>query len=56
MVHFHNDKLAVMGGYGRPNGSIQPGSEFIGNVREGWTNEVHIFDISQGSDDDRKDN
>ena len=54
MVHFHDDKLAVIGGYGHPNGPVQPGSEFIRNPTAtsgiGWTNEIHIFDISQGSD------
>jgi N-acetylneuraminic acid mutarotase len=54
MVHFHDDKLAVIGGYGYTNGPIQPGSVFIRNPRAtdgfGWTNEIHIFDISQGSD------
>ena len=54
MVHFHDDKLAVIGGYGYPNGPIQPGSVFIRNPNatsvSGWTNEIHIFDIDQGSD------
>ena len=53
IVHFHDNKLAVIGGYGHPNGPIQPGSEFIRNPKttngSGWTNEIHIFDISQGS-------
>ena len=52
MVHFHDDKLAVIGGFGNPNGPIQPGSVFIRNPNItdgiGWTNEIHIFDISQG--------
>ena len=52
MVHFHDDKLAVIGGYGCPNGPIQPGSVFIRNPKAtsgiGWTNEIHIFDTSQG--------
>ena len=52
MVHFHDDKLAVIGGYGYPNGSIQTGSVFIRNPNatsgSGWTNEIHIFDIDQG--------
>ena len=55
MVHFHDDKLAVIGGYGYPNGPIQPGSVFIRNTTAtngiGWTNEIHIFDISQGIND-----
>ena len=53
MVHFHDDKLAVIGGYGCLNGPIQPGSVFIRNSKAtsgiGWTNEIHIFDISQGN-------
>ena len=55
MVHFHDNKLAVIGGYGCPSGRIQPGSVFIrdpiaSTSGTGWTNEIHIFDISQGSD------
>ena len=51
MVHFHNDKLAVIGGYGYPNGPIQPGSMFIEATSGiGWTNEIHIFDINQGKE------
>ena len=53
MVHFHHDKLAVIGGYGLPSGPTQPGSSFIRNTSvtegSGWTNEVHVFDLSQGS-------
>ena len=52
MVHFNDDKLAVIGGYGYPTGPIQPGSLFFGSPIAtdgiGWTNEIHIFDISQG--------
>ena len=52
MVHFHHDKLAVIGGYGMPSGPTQPGSTFIMDTRftngRGWTNEVHVFDLSQG--------
>ena len=54
IVHFHHDKLAVIGGYGIPTGPTQPGSSFIKDTRftdgRGYTNEVHVFDISQGSD------
>ena len=57
MVHFHHDKLAVIGGYGFPTGPTQPGSTFIRNTRftdgRGTTNEGHVFDhrfdLSQGS-------
>ena len=52
MVHFHHDKLAVIGGYGFPTGPIKPGSTSIMDARftdgRGWTNEVHVFDLSQG--------
>ena len=53
MVHFHGNKLAVIGGFGVPTGPIQPGSTFIRNTRfsdgSGWTNEIHVFSISQGT-------
>ena len=52
MVHFHHDKLAVIGGYGYPTGPTQSGSSFIRNTRftdgRRWTNEIHVFDLSQG--------
>ena len=52
IVHFHHDKLAVIGGHGLPTGPTQPGSTFIKNTMftdgKGWTNEIHVFDISQG--------
>ena len=52
MAHFDGDKLAVIGGYANPSGPIQPGSTFILNERfnwgSGWTNEIHIFDITKG--------
>ena len=53
MVHVSSDKLAVIGGYGIPTGPIQPGSSFIRNTQftdvRGWTDEIHVFDLSQGS-------
>ena len=53
MVHVSSDKLAVIGGSGFPTGPTQPGSSFIMNTQftdgSGWTNEVHVFDLSQGS-------
>ena len=54
IVHFHHDKLAVIGGHGIPTGPTQPGSSFIKDTRftdgRGSTNEIHVFNISQGSD------
>ena len=53
MVHFHHNKLAVIGGYGFPTGPIQPGSSLIRNTKfadgRGWTNELHVFDLNQGN-------
>ena len=53
MVHFHLNKLAVIGGYWFPTGPTQPGSSFIRNTEategDGWTNEIHVFDLSRGS-------
>ena len=52
MAYFNSNKLAVIGGYGHLAGPIQPGSLFIPNERfsdgTGWTNEIHIFNISAG--------
>ena len=54
LVQFNDDKLVVIGGYGCPTGPTQPGSTFIGarNTKftdgRGFTNEVHVFDLSQG--------
>ena len=53
IVHVSSDKLAVIGGYGLPTGPKQPGSSFITDTEftdgSGVTNEVHVFDLSQGS-------
>ena len=53
MVHFHPNKLAVIGGFGVPTGPTQPGSTFIRYTAatdgRGVTNEIHVFDLSQGS-------
>ena len=53
MIHVSSDKLAVIGGYGIPTGPTQPGSSVIMDTRfadgSGWTIEVHVFDLSQGS-------
>ena len=47
------DKVAVIGGYGYPTGLTQPGATFTKDTRftdgSGWSNECHVFDISQGS-------
>ena len=51
MVCFNKKKLAVIGGYGPPPASLQPGASFIKNERHshgnGWTDEIHIFDTDE---------
>ena len=55
MVHFHGNKLAVIGGYGYPPNTKRRGSSFIRNPQSksstdvrGWSNEFDIYDLSQG--------
>lgn len=51
MVCFSKKKVAVIGGYGPPPASLQPGATFIKERRvhftsgQGWTNEVHILSL-----------
>ena len=48
MIAFRNS-LVVFGGYRRPRGPTEPQS-FIYNVgNEGWTNEFHIYNLSEGN-------
>ena len=52
MIALNNEQLAVLGGYGIPTSPTQPGSSFVrnGSISDGrgWTNEFHIFNISNG--------
>ena len=51
MAYFAKGHLAVFGGYACPSGPHQPESDFRPNRFEkgkGWTNEFHIFHISEG--------
>ena len=52
MVSFLQDKLAVFGGSGIPTGSAQPGAMFTKNTDftdgRGWSNELHVFNITEG--------
>ncbi len=49
---YYNYSLIVIGGYGIPSGELQPGSQFTEDKRfqdgRGWTNEIHMYNISQG--------
>ena len=51
MVFFTKKKVAVIGGYGPPPASLQPGALFVKNELysdgRGWTNEIHIFDTDE---------
>ena len=52
MITLNDEQLAVMGGYGIPTSPTQPGSSFVRDSSSsdgsGWTNEFHIFNISNG--------
>ena len=47
------DKLVLIGGYGIPTGPIQPQATFVRDTMftdvRGWSNEIHEFNMSQGS-------
>jgi hypothetical protein len=51
LVYFNKNKVAVIGGYGPPPASLQPGASFIKdkrfNLGYGWTDEIHIFDTNE---------
>ena len=50
IINTSDTSLCVIGGYGIPNGSLQPGSKFLQNKDgEGWSNEIHCFDIPSGN-------
>ena len=52
LVCFGKKKVAVIGGYGQPPVSLQPGASFIKDKRSpngyGWTNEIHVFECKYG--------
>ncbi len=49
---YYNDFLIVIGGYGKPSGELQSGSQFtktkLRQDGRGYTNEIHKYHISQG--------
>ena len=54
MFWFNKNKVAIIGGYGQPPASLQPGASFIKEkdkrfaaFGEGWTDEVHVFDADK---------
>ena len=53
MVSFLQDQLAVFGGRGIPTGPTQPGAMFTEKAKyftdgRGWSNELHVFNITEG--------
>ena len=52
MIAVNDEQLAVLGGVGISTSPTQPGSSFVRNSSRsdgsGWTNEFHIFNISNG--------
>ena len=52
MIALNDEQLAVLGGVGIPTSPTQPGSSFVRDSSSsdgrGWTNEFHIFNISNG--------
>ena len=54
-IIYYQHSLIVCGGFGIPSSEIQAGSNFIKNTKSkskhviGWTNEIHVFNISEGS-------
>ena len=52
-IIYYNNSLIICGGYGIPYSDLQAGSQFIkSNIcidGRGWTNEIHMFNISEGN-------
>ena len=52
-IIYYNNSLVICGGYGYPSSEIQAGSQFFENTTykdgRGWTNEIHMFNISEGT-------
>ena len=52
-IIYYNNSLLICGGFGIPSNELQSGSKFIKSTAFkdgcGWTNEIHIFNISEGN-------
>ena len=52
-IIYYNNSLIICGGVGNPSSKLQAGSQFIKSTKykddTGWTNEIHVFNISEGS-------
>ncbi len=51
MISIDDDKLALIGGYGKPTHPLQPGATFVRNTSvtsgRGWTDEYHLFHTNE---------
>ena len=52
-IIYYNNSLIICGGFGIPSSENQAGSQFIKSTAfidgSGWTNEIHMFNISEGN-------
>ena len=53
IINTTDTMICMIGGYGIPTGSPQPGSKFVQDRQykdgRGWSNEIHCFDIPSGN-------
>ncbi len=51
MISIDEDKLALIGGYGKPTHPLQPGATFVRNTRitggSGWTDAFHLYHTNE---------
>ncbi len=51
MISIDDDKLALIGGYGKPTHPLQPGATFVRNTNytdgRGWTDAFHLFHTNE---------
>ncbi len=51
MISIDDDKLALIGGYGKPTHPLQPGATFVSDTRFtggwGWTDAFHLFHTNE---------
>ena len=53
MISINDKTLCIVAGYGIPNATIQPGSQFVKDSRytdgRGYTNELHTYNLEEGN-------
>ena len=49
-IIYYNNSLVICGGFGVPSSELQAGSQLTEHKDgSGWTNEIHMFNISEGN-------